>query len=259
MLAGVRERNCPSSSISRFTAIRSARNVFVADAVSAFPLLSGPATVVAKCAVSRRGRARTIAWRSFWNRAHPLPGRAGRQFPSPTTDSQSRLPSTRRWPWSILMSNAAASRNENPPLALIKLHARNSQVGQDPVHPGIPNSCATSAILEERRVYYRHFRAKDLEPLPRQLQRLCVPVQADQPPRGQFSVIASNARPLPAWRRCTFRPALCATIRAPLQQHRRVRRKQSCKTLNSQIFNALSSSFRVRRILQVVEHAGVGS
>ncbi len=61
-MAGVRERNCPSSSSSRFTAVRSARNVFVAGCSFCLPLaFRPPATTVARCSVSRMGRARTIA------------------------------------------------------------------------------------------------------------------------------------------------------------------------------------------------------
>src|SRR5208337_2686619 len=61
-VAGVRERNCPSSSNSRFTAIRSARNVFVAGCSFCLPhCFRTPATTVARCAVSRMGRARTMA------------------------------------------------------------------------------------------------------------------------------------------------------------------------------------------------------
>src|SRR6267142_361597 len=68
------------------------------DAVSAFPIAFGPlpqslpsARYPVSVALSRS------PWRSFWNRAHPLPGRAGRRFLFPTSDSQSRLPSVRRW------------------------------------------------------------------------------------------------------------------------------------------------------------------
>ena len=62
VVAGARERNCSSSSSSRFTAIRSARNVFVAGCSFCLPLaLRAPATTVARCAVSRMGLARTIA------------------------------------------------------------------------------------------------------------------------------------------------------------------------------------------------------
>ena len=60
-MAGTRSRNCPSSSISRFTAIRSARNVFVAGCSFCLPLeVRAPATTVARCSVSRIGRARTM-------------------------------------------------------------------------------------------------------------------------------------------------------------------------------------------------------
>src|SRR5205823_8631958 len=63
------------------------------DAVSAFPIAFGPRPQSLPSARYPVGVALVRSpWRSFWNRAHPLPGRAGRQFPSPTTDSQFRLP-----------------------------------------------------------------------------------------------------------------------------------------------------------------------
>src|SRR6202035_1622264 len=68
------------------------------DAVSAFPIAFGPLPQSLPSARYPVGVALVRSpWRSFWNRAHPLPGRAGRRFPSPATDSQSRLPSIRRW------------------------------------------------------------------------------------------------------------------------------------------------------------------
>src|SRR5437899_1032213 len=61
------------------------------DAVSAFPIAFGPRPQSLPSARYPVGVALVRSpWRSFWNRAHPLPGRAGRQFPSPTTDSQFR-------------------------------------------------------------------------------------------------------------------------------------------------------------------------
>src|ERR1700731_3848975 len=64
------------------------------DAVSAFPIAFGPLPQPlpgARCPV-------WVAlvrspWRSFWNRALPLPDRACRRSLSPTNDSQCRLPS----------------------------------------------------------------------------------------------------------------------------------------------------------------------
>src|SRR6266481_4138108 len=68
------------------------------DAVSAFPIAFEPLPQSLPSARYPVGVALVRSpWRSFWNRAHPLPGRAGRRFPSPTIDSQSRLPSIRRW------------------------------------------------------------------------------------------------------------------------------------------------------------------
>src|SRR6266849_7899843 len=68
------------------------------DAVSAFPIAFGPlqqSLPSARCPV---GVALVRSpWRFFWNHAHPLPGIAGRQSLSPTTDSQFRLPSIHRW------------------------------------------------------------------------------------------------------------------------------------------------------------------
>src|SRR5713226_8956757 len=68
------------------------------DAVSAFPIAFGPLPQSLPGARYPVGVALVRSpWRSFWNRARPLPGRAGRQFLFPTSDSQSRLPSIRRW------------------------------------------------------------------------------------------------------------------------------------------------------------------
>src|ERR1700739_1146883 len=67
------------------------------DAVSAFPIAFGPLPQSLPSARYPVGGALVRSpWRFFWNRAHPLRGRAGRQFLSPTTDSQFRLPSIRR-------------------------------------------------------------------------------------------------------------------------------------------------------------------
>src|ERR1700721_2451779 len=67
------------------------------DAVSAFPIAYGPLLQPLPSAryPSRAAPARS-PWRFFWNHAHPLLGRAGRQYLSPTIDSQSRLPSALR-------------------------------------------------------------------------------------------------------------------------------------------------------------------
>src|SRR5467141_598847 len=68
------------------------------DAVSAFPIAFGPLPQSLPSARCPLGVAPVRSpWRFFWNRAHPLRGRAGRQSLFPTTDSQSRLPSVRRW------------------------------------------------------------------------------------------------------------------------------------------------------------------
>src|SRR5580658_2416584 len=67
------------------------------DAVSAFPIAYGP---LLQSLPSARCRVRAVParspWRSFWNRAHPLRGRAGRRYLFPTIDSQSRPPSAHR-------------------------------------------------------------------------------------------------------------------------------------------------------------------
>src|ERR1700687_4751977 len=68
------------------------------DAVSAFPIAFGPLPQSLPSARYPVGVALVRSpWRFFWNRAHRLRDRAGRQFPFPTSDSQFRLPSTRRW------------------------------------------------------------------------------------------------------------------------------------------------------------------
>src|SRR6266851_6783396 len=68
------------------------------DAVSAFPIAFGPLPQSLPSARYPVSVALVQSpWRFFWNRARPLRGRAGRRFPSPTNDSQFRLPSIRRW------------------------------------------------------------------------------------------------------------------------------------------------------------------
>src|SRR5258708_7181581 len=68
------------------------------------------------------------------------------------------------------------------PRGLIKLHARTSQVGQDPVPPVNPQLVHDLRNPRERRLHQRRPLPKGLQPFPGQLQRLCVPVQADQSP-----------------------------------------------------------------------------
>src|ERR1700730_16531805 len=66
------------------------------DAVSAFPIAFGPlpqSLPGARC--PGWAAPALLPWRSFWNRALRLRDRAGRQPLSPTTDSQSHLPSIR--------------------------------------------------------------------------------------------------------------------------------------------------------------------
>src|SRR6266436_6022145 len=64
------------------------------DAVSAFPIPFGPQPQPLPGARCRVSAAPALSpWRSFWNRALRLPDRAGRPLPSPTSDSQFRLPS----------------------------------------------------------------------------------------------------------------------------------------------------------------------
>ena len=67
--------------------------------------------------------------------------------------------------------------------------------------------------------------SQTLQALLRQLQRLCVPVQADQASGGLLRTCQRqqplrrwppNVRRLPAWRLRRFRPALCPAIPAPL-------------------------------------------
>src|SRR6266851_1546050 len=68
------------------------------DAVSAFPIAFGPlphSLPGARYLVS--AALLQLPWLFFSNHALPLPGRAGRLSLSPTSDSQFRLPSIRRW------------------------------------------------------------------------------------------------------------------------------------------------------------------
>src|SRR5437762_10465333 len=67
------------------------------DAVSAFPIASGPLPQPLPGARCRESVARAVLlWRSFWNRAHPHRGRADRPIPSLASDSQFRPPSVPR-------------------------------------------------------------------------------------------------------------------------------------------------------------------
>src|SRR5260370_32174256 len=69
------------------------------EAVSAFPIAFGPLPQSLPSARYPVGVALVRSpWRSFWNRAHPLLGRAGRQFLFPTIDSQFRLLSIHHCP-----------------------------------------------------------------------------------------------------------------------------------------------------------------
>src|SRR5216684_3849242 len=66
------------------------------DAVSAFPIAFGPrpqSLPSARCPVS--AALLRSPWRSFWNRARPLRGRANRPALAPAIDSQFLLPSIR--------------------------------------------------------------------------------------------------------------------------------------------------------------------
>src|SRR5260370_7500806 len=66
------------------------------DAVSAFPIAFGPQPQPLPGAWCRVSAALVRwPWRFFWNRALRLPDKAGRLLPSPTSDSQFRLPSLR--------------------------------------------------------------------------------------------------------------------------------------------------------------------
>jgi len=87
-----------------------------------------------------------------------------------------------------------------PPRGLIKLHARNSQVGQDPVHPGNPQLVHDLRNLRERRLHQLHCRCKLLQPLRCQHDCLCVLVQADQPSGRQLC--RDGCRVAPGSQRC---------------------------------------------------------
>src|ERR1700739_2213325 len=66
------------------------------DAVSAFPIAFGPQPQPLPSARYLVSAARVrCSWRSFWNLALRLPGRAGQLSLSPPSDSQFRLPSLR--------------------------------------------------------------------------------------------------------------------------------------------------------------------
>src|SRR5215472_7858594 len=87
------------------------------DAVSAFPIAFGPllqSLPGARCPVS--AALSRLPWRSFWNRAHPLRGRANRPVLSPAIDSQSRLPSIHlRHSFSCPMDRPRGTKIRAPP------------------------------------------------------------------------------------------------------------------------------------------------
>ncbi len=168
------------------------------------------------------------------------------------------------------------------PRGLIKLHARNSQVGQDPVHPGNPQLVHDLRNPRERRLHQRRPLPKGLQPFPGQLQRLCVPVQADQSP-GKAPWSRPRDQLLRDGRRVPAGSQRCVHVRSVrlyaqpfehlIQHHRRVRLcslrpplasrlprillwgHSPLPRLDPQIFQRLVVVACVRLVLQAIDHA----
>src|SRR5215472_2600371 len=87
------------------------------DAVSAFPIAFGPLPQSLPGVRYRVSAALSRSpWRSFWNRAHPLRGRANRPVLSPAIDSQSLPPSIRPWRSSACPADRLRGRQIPAPL-----------------------------------------------------------------------------------------------------------------------------------------------
>ena len=182
-MAGVRERNCPSSSSSRFTAIRSARNVFVAGCSLCLPLaFRPPATTVARCSVSRMGRARTIALAIL--RESRLLGvlveEVGQLFLRPLIHNLFRR---QRRIGIHAHIERPAQRKENPRSGLSNSRLEIPRSASTPSSGGNVSSAATSPIFEKSACTRITFSLVRLQSLPRNFQRLRVAIHPQQPAR----------------------------------------------------------------------------
>src|ERR1700674_2438429 len=123
---------------------------------------------------------------------------------------------------------------------------------------GIPNSCATSAILENGD-------CTSLTLSPKLFSRSCASSNACASrsrlinlPDVSCLAIASECPPAPSVASMYVPSGLMRSHSSTSSNSTGVcGATKSCKTLNSQIFQRLIVFFRVRRILQVVEHARV--
>ena len=204
-VAGVRPRNCPSSSNSRFTAIRSARNVFVAGCSLCLPpMLRAPATTVARCSVDRIGRARTIALAILREScSSPIVIEHDRPAHVLASHSQCR-PRCLAVLRSIRMSSGPAARNEKP------RSGRSSCMLETPRSASTPSTGGKLQFPRDLIDLFRNWRVpasrafpKLLQPFARDFQSLRVAVQPNQPsrrqPPGNFYW---RVRPAPTSRRC---------------------------------------------------------
>ena len=191
------------------------------DAVSAFPIAFGPLPQPLPGARYRVSAAlERLPWRFFWNRAHPLRGRANRPAPFSghrfTISSAVNSASRRLLPCACSADQLRGTKIPRSGWSSCMLETPKS--AKTPSTLGIPNSCAASAILENGDKTQLTFDPNPASNVSwRDLQRLFVPVQADQPAgRHSFGDGLPNGPRLPAWRRRRFRPVLFAAIAAPL-------------------------------------------
>src|SRR6266576_1074063 len=186
------------------------------DAVSAFPIAFGPlpqSLPGARCLVSV-ALSRSL-WRSFWNRARPLRGRASRPALSPAIDSQFRLPSIRP-------RHSCAYPADRPRERKTRARPDQAACSKLPSRPR-PRPPAESPTLVRPPQSARTVHAP-LSPSPQRSSAAPAPRRAPVRPGPDWSafqrsisrLLLLSARPLPGWRRYTFRPALRAAIRAPL-------------------------------------------
>src|SRR5882762_9597345 len=185
------------------------------DAVSAFPIAFGPQPQPlpgARCRVS--AALALFLWRSFWNRALRLPDRAGRQFPSPTSDSQFRLPSLRLLrPCACPADPPRETRNparlDQAACSKLPSRPRPRPPRESPTRARPPQSSRTAPL--------------PASPSPQRSSAAPAPVPAPVRPgpgwltdqRSASARWPPSARRLPAWRLRRILLALCPTIPAP--------------------------------------------
>ena len=168
------------------------------DAVSAFPLKYGPLPQPlpgVRCCVSA-AHAR-LPWRFFWSPALPRSDRAGRRVPVRslwfTMSAAVRLSASE----SIRMSSGPANRNEKPRSAVSSCRLETPRSASTPFTGPAPALEPTSSILEKSRLHQCHLLFVILQSLPRDVQRLRVPIDPDQPPVVSCRAISSAWPPSP--------------------------------------------------------------